>query len=88
MEITYHSDRLKYPMRRVGERGEGKFERISWDQALDTIAARLKDIADRYGWRAVGWVLEEQVTLAVKPAPWPVAGKTAQRQDRGYSWKQ
>ncbi len=57
LELTYHSDRLKYPMRRVGERGEGKFERISWDEALDIIAARFRDIAARYGWRAVGWVL-------------------------------
>ena len=56
-EITYHRARLRYPMKRVGERGEGKFERISWDQALDTIAARFRDIADRYGWRGIGWVL-------------------------------
>ena len=32
---TYHSDRLKYPLRRVGERGEARWERISWDRALD-----------------------------------------------------
>jgi anaerobic selenocysteine-containing dehydrogenase len=44
---TYHADRLLYPMRRVGEKGEGRFERISWDQALATIAARLTDIAAR-----------------------------------------
>lgn len=56
-EITHHSERLRYPLRRVGKRGEGKFERISWDKALDTIAARFRDIADRYGWRGVGWVL-------------------------------
>ena len=45
LDITYHPDRLKYPMRRVGERGEGKFERISWDEALDTIADKFKNIA-------------------------------------------
>jgi len=56
-ELTYHPDRLKYPMRRVGERGEGRFERISWDEALDTIAARFGDIAARYGRQAIGWVL-------------------------------
>jgi len=44
-------------MRRVGERGEGKFERITWDEALDTITERLKDITARYGWQALGWVL-------------------------------
>jgi anaerobic selenocysteine-containing dehydrogenase len=47
VERTYHPDRLLYPMRRVGKKGEGKFERISWEQALDEIAARLKPIAER-----------------------------------------
>jgi anaerobic selenocysteine-containing dehydrogenase len=46
-ERTYHKERLLYPMRRIGKKGEGKFERISWDEALDTIAARLKEIAMR-----------------------------------------
>lgn len=41
---VYSKDRLLYPMKRVGERGEGKFERISWDQALDEIADKLKDV--------------------------------------------
>ncbi|MFH1242572.1 MAG: molybdopterin-dependent oxidoreductase [Pseudomonadota bacterium] len=57
LEITYHPDRLKYPMRRTGERGEGKFERISWDEALNTVAERFKEIAERYGWRSIGWTL-------------------------------
>ena len=46
-ERTYHKDRLLHPMKRVGRKGEGRFERISWDEALDTIASRLKDIASR-----------------------------------------
>ncbi|MEC5164247.1 anaerobic selenocysteine-containing dehydrogenase [Janthinobacterium sp. CG_23.3] len=46
-ERTYHAERLLYPLRRVGKKGEGKFERISWDEALTTIAARLRDIAAR-----------------------------------------
>jgi anaerobic selenocysteine-containing dehydrogenase len=46
-ERTYHPDRLLHPMRRVGKKGEGKFERISWDEALGEIASRLGDIAAR-----------------------------------------
>jgi anaerobic dimethyl sulfoxide reductase subunit A len=49
----YAPGRLKYPMKRVGKRGEGKFERISWDQALDEIAERLKKTLDQYGNEAV-----------------------------------
>lgn len=36
---VYNPDRLKYPMKRVGKRGEGKFKRISWDEAFEEIAA-------------------------------------------------
>ena len=39
----YSPHRLKYPMRRVGQRGEDRWERISWDEALDTIADRYRD---------------------------------------------
>ena len=46
-ERSYHPERLLHPLRRVGSKGEGKFERISWDEALDTIAARLTEIAAR-----------------------------------------
>lgn len=45
----YHPDRLKYPMRRVGKRGEGKFQRISWDEALETVAGEINRIKDKYG---------------------------------------
>src|SRR5438105_1754886 len=45
LERTYSPDRLRYPMKRIGRKGEGKFERISWDAALDEIAARLKSLA-------------------------------------------
>jgi len=45
----YSPHRLKYPMRRVGERGEDKWERISWDEALDTIAERYRQIRDEHG---------------------------------------
>ena len=46
-ERTYHAERLLHPLRRIGKKGEGKFERISWDEALAAIAARLKPIAAR-----------------------------------------
>jgi len=45
----YHYDRLKYPMKRVGKRGEGKFKRISWEEAIDTIAKNTKRIMQEYG---------------------------------------
>lgn len=41
--------RVNYPLRRVGERGSGQWERVSWDEALDEIAGRLKALADKHG---------------------------------------
>ncbi|NGM18136.1 DMSO/selenate family reductase complex A subunit [Xiamenia xianingshaonis] len=46
-------DRLLYPMKRVGKRGEGKFEQISWDEAIDTIAEKLQYTIDTYGNEAI-----------------------------------
>lgn len=43
------ADRLQYPMRRVGERGSGEFERISWDEAVDEIAEKWLGYIDQYG---------------------------------------
>lgn len=48
-----HPERLKYPMKRVGKRGEGKFIRISWDEAYDEIANNLKRVIKEYGNEAV-----------------------------------
>ncbi len=41
--------RLKYPMKRAGAKGEGKWERISWDEALDTIAEKMKEAIEQFG---------------------------------------
>ncbi|MFS7362029.1 DMSO/selenate family reductase complex A subunit [Rahnella inusitata] len=48
-KFVYHPDRLKYPMKRVGKRGEGKFVRISWDEATTLIAENLQRITQKYG---------------------------------------
>ncbi len=53
LDRVYSPDRLLYPMRRTGAKGAGRFERISWDQALDEIAARFRSIAARYGPEAI-----------------------------------
>ena len=45
----YHPDQLMYPLKRVGERGDNKWERVSWDQALDEIADKLKQLKEKYG---------------------------------------
>src|SRR5688572_8321788 len=45
LERVYNPNRLLYPMRRVGAKGEGRFERITWDEALDTIADRFSSIS-------------------------------------------
>jgi len=52
-EIVYSPDRILYPQRRVGKRGEGKFERITWDQAYEYIVAKLNEIASQFGPEAV-----------------------------------
>ena len=47
-ERTYHPDRLLYPMKRVGPKGSGQFQQVSWDAALSDIATRLNAIADKH----------------------------------------
>jgi anaerobic selenocysteine-containing dehydrogenase len=46
-ERTYHPNRLLHPLRRVGVKGEGRFERVGWDEAIANIASRLQSIAAR-----------------------------------------
>jgi anaerobic selenocysteine-containing dehydrogenase len=53
LEREYSPDRLLYPQKRVGAKGEGRFERISWDEALATIATQLTNVSRQYGPEAI-----------------------------------
>ena len=48
-QLVYHPDRLTYPVRRVGSKGSGKWERISWDEALDAIAEKILNYKESFG---------------------------------------
>jgi anaerobic dimethyl sulfoxide reductase subunit A len=48
-KYIHHPNRLMYPQKRVGEKGEGKFDRISWDEALDTLVGQLTRVKETYG---------------------------------------
>lgn len=48
-QIIDHPDRIRYPMKRVGERGEDKWKRISWEEAFDTIETKMKALRDEFG---------------------------------------
>ena len=48
-ERLYHPDRLQYPQKRIGKKGENRWQKISWDEALDTIAAKLTECKERSG---------------------------------------
>jgi anaerobic selenocysteine-containing dehydrogenase len=56
IQRCYSPDRLKYPMKRKGKRGEGKWERISWDEAFDIIIKNLEEVKILYGTRAFAWI--------------------------------
>jgi anaerobic selenocysteine-containing dehydrogenase len=53
LQLVYHPDRVKYPLKRSGKKGEGKWQRISWDEALDTIVNKYKEIIPKYGPEAI-----------------------------------
>ncbi|MEO1043362.1 MAG: molybdopterin-dependent oxidoreductase [Pseudomonadota bacterium] len=55
LEYQYHPDRLQKPLRRVGARGEGKWKEISWDEAVSLFVQKQKEIAEKYGSRAVAF---------------------------------
>lgn len=53
---VYREDRIRPPLRRVGQRGEGKFEPISWDEAYQTIARKLNEVKEQYGPNSVAFL--------------------------------
>ena len=55
IQLLYDPDRLKYPMKRVGARGEGKWARISWKEALDEVAYNLEKVKKKYGPHALAF---------------------------------
>lgn len=54
VELLYHPDRLKFPLKRTGARGENNWQRISWDEALDTVAREFLKIKNELGAQAIG----------------------------------
>ncbi len=52
-QYIYHPQRLRYPLKRVGERGEDKWQRISWEEAFDTCVSKMLDIREKYGAEAM-----------------------------------
>jgi anaerobic selenocysteine-containing dehydrogenase len=48
-ELLYHPDRLKYPLKRAGARGESRWTRITWDEALDTVSQKLLKVKSEFG---------------------------------------
>ncbi len=53
VQLLYDRDRLKYPMKNVGQRGAPKWKRISWDEALDTCAKKLKATEQKFGAKGI-----------------------------------
>jgi thiosulfate reductase/polysulfide reductase chain A len=70
IQLLYAPNRLTYPMKRIGEKGEGKFKRITWDEALDTIAAKLKETKEKYG---------PESYAVLSPEYWPVLSTLGRR---------
>lgn len=51
--LPYLPERILHPLKRIGERGEGKFEQISWDQAIEEISAKINEATEKHGSRSV-----------------------------------
>jgi anaerobic selenocysteine-containing dehydrogenase len=74
LQAAYHPDRVLYPMKRTRPKGEDPgWQRISWEEALETIARRFKEVMDRYGGRSI-------FTMAGTSRMWSMASYMAYRQ--------
>jgi len=77
LEHLYHPARLNYPLKRAGRRGEGKWQQVTWEQAMDEIAGKLAKLRDRYGaetlafsrgtYRTYGWAMKRFLNLFGSP---------------------
>lgn len=68
LQLYHNERRLKHPLKRAGKRGEGRFERITWEQALDEIAAKLRAVRDRWGPEALALFVGTRTGLLTKNA--------------------
>lgn len=66
LQLYNSEERLTRPLKRVGKRGDGKFEPISWDQALDEIADKLKALRDEFGGEALGMFVGTRTGILTK----------------------
>ncbi|MCX6013444.1 MAG: molybdopterin-dependent oxidoreductase [Chloroflexi bacterium] len=55
-EMMYHPMRVKYPLKRAGEKGEGKWQTLTWEQAFDEIAGKIRQLKDQYGAESIAGV--------------------------------
>ena len=62
VDFLRHPERLRKPLRRVGERGEGRFKEISWSEAIKEVATRLKEIKKVFGAESVGFLSSARCT--------------------------
>lgn len=56
LELIYHPDRVKYPLKRVGARGSANWQQITWDEALDTLTQKLNSTKETYGAESVAFI--------------------------------
>lgn len=64
VQHVYAQDRLQTPLKRIGERGEGKFEAITWEEAIKTVADAIKDSQKKYGEQSVFYRKSTEASVA------------------------